>query len=310
MAALTTRKSNPNKPARVIIYGPEGAGKSTFGAKSDKPIFITPEGGADRLTDSEGNPVEELPGVNTWLKLIAGCNDILNQDHDFKTLVLDSADWMESLCHAEIIGRSGKSITTVNGGYGAGFRQSQGMHKELIDILENIRNKRGMNLIITAHAHVKPVKDPEMLEDYDSFEIKCHEYVSSLWREWVDALFFVRFKTFLSTSDDSVKARALTDGTRVIYTQKQPAFQAKNRFGMPPEMDFTENFWNEFMQYAKKGVVPTASLDELKMEIQDLKMQLTDEATLKLVDESFVKAGDNMNTLVAIKNRLKEILKK
>ena len=310
--ALQTRKGNPNKPPRIMIYGVEGVGKSTFGAKAERPIFISPEGGTDRLRNASNELVDEITGIATWLDVRNAVKTLITEKHDFQTVVLDSADWIEKLCHQFIIGQSGKSITTVNGGYGAGYRQSEILHKELIEDISQLREKRNMNIVITAHAHVKPVKDPSMMEDYDSFEIKTHEMVSSLWREWVDALFFVRFKTFIKTSEESDKARALSDGTRVLYTVKQPSFQAKNRYGMKPEYDFTENFWNEFSEH-RKQVTPsqdeTNTLDLLRSELNELWLQIKDETLQTTVRNTVLKAGNDVQKLNVILNRLKELKK-
>lgn len=306
---IQTRKSNPNKPVRIMAYGVEGVGKSTLGAKSDRPVFISPEGGTDQLTSSDGQAIDEMPNITNWDSLRGAIKALLNEEHEFKTVVLDSADWIEGLAHNHIIGKSGKTIITVNSGYGAGYRQSQNMHQELISDLTLLREKRGMNVILTAHATVKTVKDPEAAHDYDAFEIKCHEYVSSLWREWVDGLFFIRFRTFVKSSDDTVKARALTDGTRVLYTVKQPAFQAKNRYRMPPEMDFTEQFWPEFMKYAKAGVV-AESAEDIISEIQDLTSLVTDDATKDAIVETVRTANGNVARLNQIRNRVKSITNK
>lgn len=304
---LKTRKSNPNKPVRIMIYGVEGVGKSTLGARADKPIFISPEGGTDQLVSSHGSSIDEMPHVNNWDALRNSVTQLINEQHDFKTLVIDSADWVEKLAHAKIIGQSNKSIITCNGGYGTGYRESEKLHRELIEGLSILRDKRDMHIIVTAHAHVKGVKDPGVLEDYDSFEIKCHEMVSSLWREWVDGLFFVRFRTFSKTSDDSVRARALGDGTRVLYSIKQPAFQAKNRFGMPGEFEFTEDFWNTLMTYARKN--PQESVAELLKEIADLSRQIDDEEIRAKIVASISSAGNISNRLKPIRDRLLEITK-
>ncbi len=301
---LKTRKSNPHKPARVLIYGVEGAGKSTFGARSDNPVFISPEGGTDRLTRVDGSPVDEMPDVNSWDAIKAAVTQLTVEKHDFKTLVIDSADWVEKLAHAKIIGTSGKSIITCNGGYGTGYRESERMHRELIESLSLLRDKRDMNIIVTAHAHVRQVKDPGVLEDYDAFEIKCHEMVSSLWREYVDGLFFVRFRTFSKTSDDSLRARALSDGTRILYAVKQPAFQAKNRYGMLPEYTFTENFWKEFMGYAN----PETS-DALVKHINELAAKVTDDITKKKIFDSLASAQGQIQKLKPIRDRLLELTK-
>lgn len=302
---VVIKKSNPNKPVRVMVYGVEGVGKSTLGAKSEKPIFLSPEGGSDQLTDINGDPIDEIDGLDTWDKLIEAIKWLTTNEHGYKTAVFDSADWIESLCHAKIIGPTNKSISTIDGGYGAGYRKSQAMHKDLIDQISILRDKCGMNIVVTAHAHVKAVKDPGMMEDYDSFEIKCHEMVSSLWREWVDGLFFVRFNTFVKTSDDTTKARAMTDGTRVIYTVKQPAFQAKNRYGMPPELEFTPDFWKELVKYAKGGI-REESIEQVSAEIDAMILKLDDQ-TKETVVKHLSESQGNVSKLVAIRNRLRQL---
>ena len=304
---ITTKKGNPNKPVRIMIFGAEGSGKSTFGAKSDKPVFISPEGGVDHLLTKDNEPVDEFPNINTWDAVRKSVQDLIKEPHEFKTLIIDSADWLETLCHAKIIGQSGKSIITCNGGYGAGYRQAQTLHKELIDDLNMLRDKRNMNIIVTAHAHVRAVKDPAILEDYDAFEPKCHEFVSSLWREWVDALLFVRFRTFVKSSDDTIKARAMGDGTRVVYTVKQPAFQAKNRFGLPPEMNFTEKYWDDLSKYVVKA--PEETFAQLQVECETLLMQISDETLLANAKNFLndVKLGD-IEKMKTARKRLRQIV--
>ena len=309
---LNIKKANANKPPRVMIFGIEGVGKTTLGAKADKPLFITPEGGADHVLGADGLPVDEISGVKTWAQLRAAIKDLIKEDHGYKTLVLDSADWIEKICHAQIIGKSDKDIIRVNGGYSAGLRDSERLHKELIEDLSTLRETKGMNIIVTAHYQIKEVKDPDMVHDYDAYQIKCDERVSSLWREWVDALLFARFNTYTSQKDDGAKARAIGDDGRIVYTTKRPAFQAKNRYRLPPEMPFTENFWNEFMAYAKKGVQPeeVRTQSDLLEEINGLLSYIPDEKTREVVLKTVESAGDNLQQLDAILSRILEITNK
>ena len=305
--ALKTRKSDPTRPPRIMIYGVEGVGKTNFAAMAEKAVFITAEGGTDQCVNEFGEAVDEVEGVRDWSSLMEALRSIRDDKHDFKTLALDSADWIEGLAHRHIVGNSGKTITTALGGYGAGYRQSQNMHQELIALLEEIREKRGMKIIPTAHAHVKTVKDPESMEDYDAFEIKCHEYVSSLWREWVDALFFVRFRTYIHKSDEpNAKARAMGDNSRVLYTVKRPAFQAKNRFGMPDEMDFVENMWPVLNQFFGKGAQPE-SREEVQAEINELILKVTDKATRETIVGAVKKDTSSIEKLKKHRARIKQL---
>lgn len=303
---IETRKSDPSKPVRLMIYGVEGVGKSTLGAKSESPIFISPEGGTDQLVDAKGNPIEEMPHVNSWDSMVGALAKLTNETHKYKTLVLDSADWIEMLAHQRIVGSSDKDIIRVNGGFGAGYRESQRMHVMLINALSDLRNKKGMNIIVTAHAHVKQVKDPSALEDYDGYEPKMHEFVSSVWREWVDILAFAKFFTATKFNEDNTKARAFNDGSRKIYCVKDAAFQAKNRYGIPRELNFTEKTWGELMGFVKKGIV-TETPEQVYSEIQELLKTMTDETTKQKAVAATEKDKSNLTKLVAIRKQLKTI---
>lgn len=289
-----------------MVYGPEGVGKSTLGAKAEKPLFIAAEGGSDQLTDVNGQPIHELEGIHDWDAMLAGVRSLASGKHDFKTLVLDSADWLEALAHKKLLAGSSKTITTVDGGYGSGYRKTQNMFQDLIVALTDLREKSDMNIIITAHSHVKPVKDPDAVEDYDSFEIKCHELVSSALREWVDALFFVRFQTHVKgASDEKSRGRAFGDDTRILYTVKRPAFQAKNRYGIPPQLPFTLDVWDQLMPYIRRGEV-ALSVADIDAVINELAPKVDAALQVKVLD-AIKDAGDDYVKKLAIMKRLQTL---
>jgi hypothetical protein len=168
-----------------------------------------------------------------------------------------------------------------------------------------------MNVIFLAHSHVKPVKDPEMPHDYDQFEIKLHELPSAVIREWVDLVGFVRFSTTVKASEETDKARAYGDGERVIYLEKRPAFQAKNRYGMPPELPFTLEIWDELMPYIKKGAqAPQEKTSvDLKSQVEELKAKITDKNLLEKIQVTIDGAGDDQKKLASILERLQTLTK-
>ena len=308
--ALKTRKADPTKPMRVIIYGIEGVGKSTLGALADNPVFIAAEGGADNLRDKNGELVDILEDTNNWAGIRKRIRELIDEDHNHKTLVIDSIDWLESIAHAHILATSnsqGKSISTVDGGYGAGFRKSAEMHKSLIEDLETLRNKKKMHIVMPGHYHIKDVKDPEATSDYNAFEIKCHEFVSSLWREWADVIAFARFTVDLKTDEGSSKTRALSDGSRVVYCQKQPAFQAKNRYGMKAEYVFDQNFWNVLKDAAYKAPAD-AEFKEMVDLIVPLLGKISDEEIKTAFKQKLTNAKKDVSELRKIKTEIESHL--
>jgi hypothetical protein len=295
--------SKGKKPIRAMGYGIEGVGKTTFFAHAPSPVFISPEGGTDNLPDDLKSRVAELPSMNSWDNVRAGVQELIVGKHSFQSLVIDSADWLEQLAHTSIIGKTNKTIITVNGGYGAGYRATQNMHTDLISDLSILRDKRGMNILVTAHYQVKTVKDPEAIQDYDSFQIKCQEFVSSLWREWVDALLFMRFETHVKADEDATKARAFGTGERVMYTEHRPSYQAKNRFGLPQQMKVD---WNSFYEACGRSTV--TYIEVLRKEVGELFEQLKDPAVKANVEAHVKENFDNAYELAAVKKRLMELV--
>lgn len=289
------------KPPRVMIMGTPGIGKTSFGAKGPNPIAITPEGGADEIPG-----LKEMPDVKTWGDVCGAVKELLTTKHPFQTLVLDSADWIEKLCHAEIIKGTGKTIVTVNKGYGAGYRASEQMHRELISDLTELREKKGMHIVVTAHPMVKTVKDPDAPQEYECFQIKCHEYVSALWREWVDALLFARWETHVKVDDEAAKGRAIGTGKRLVFTTETPSFQAKNRYRLPHVMEFTEHYWNDFMKAAGHGIT---GLEELRAECDELLKKVSDVGLSSQIANYATENWNNPEELAAIRGRLKELTK-
>lgn len=296
LAAIKTEKEK--RPVRVLCYGVEGVGKSTFAAKAPSPIFICPEGGVDEIQGAV-----EMPQIGSWKDIRESVKELITGKHEFQTLVLDSIDWIEKLAHAEIIGDSKKDIIRANGGYGAGFRQSEQMHRELIEDLATLREKRKMHVVAIGHYQIKTVKDPESVVEYDGYSIKLHDQVSGLWREWVDAVLFARFKAHVKPGGDDGKTVALGTGERVVYTEQRPAFQAKNRFGLPFEMPFTPNFWNEFTAAAGR----VGSIDVIRQEMEEMFKKVKDETTKAAIRESVTKVGNDVAQLLRIRDKMRTI---
>lgn len=89
-------KGKRARAQKVVVYGPEGIGKSTFAAQFPEPLFIDTEGSTDNMDVSR----LDKPSSYTMLK-----NEIAWVKANptvCKTLVIDTIDWAESLVIADV----------------------------------------------------------------------------------------------------------------------------------------------------------------------------------------------------------------
>ncbi len=219
-------KNKVKKPMCMMLHGCEGVGKSTFAANSEKPIFIGGEEN-DELEVDRFSDIKKYQDVLDALKLL------LNEDHDYKTVVIDTIDSVEELLHGEISGND--LMATACGGFGKSFEKAKDKLIELRDCyLKPLRDK-GIQIILLAHSSKVKFEDPMSNLTYDTYEIKLHRKARPIFFEWCSAICFANFKT-ITTDGDGKKKYVVGNNKRVLYTEKRPAFEAKNRFCLPPIM--------------------------------------------------------------------------
>ena len=197
MSVLQTICKGPQpRPPRLLIYGTEGVGKSTCAAGATKPIFIQTEDGLDQI-DCERFPLAtRLDDV--WQAVDA----LAEEPHEYRTLVIDSADWLERLIWDELCRRDNvKSIDQVAGGYAKGYTLALSVWRELIARLDRLRMDRNMAILLLAHSKVEKFEDPES-SPYDRYSPRLHKHAASLICEWCDAVLFATRK-FRTQSEDA-----------------------------------------------------------------------------------------------------------
>ncbi len=274
-----------------MLYGPEGVGKSTFGAQCANPLFLGSERGTSNLD------VTRLPEAETWKDVFGMLTEVSNESHDFRTLVLDTLDWLEPLLYAHLLEvHHKKVIEEIGGGYGKWVNLVNQEWRNLMSALNIARNK--MDVLVLAHSQVKPFHDPMQAEPYDRYQLKLHcQQASTLWKEYVDCLLFANYRVYLKK--DKMKSKAFGDGERVVYTTRMPSYDAKNRYGLPDEMEMNAQVVMAEIDKST-GETPENIISEINMLCEKVK----DEKLLGLVKESVVKANNNPAQLVAIRARL------
>ena len=216
-------------PVKVVLYGPEGIGKSTFASQFPDPIFIDAEGGTKQLD------VRRLPRPTSWAMLLDEVAEVRKGNIPCTTLVLDTADWAEALCIQSICAKA--KVDGLEGfGYGKGYVYAKEAFAKLLDELEEVV-AGGRNVVVLAHAMIAKFEQPDAVGNYDRWQMKTTKQVAPLLREWCDMLLFANYKTVVEKSGSSPNAKnKASGGRRVLYTTHHPCWDAKNRFGLSDEL--------------------------------------------------------------------------
>ncbi|HEL1668982.1 TPA: ATP-binding protein [Streptococcus suis 2651] len=229
-------KGKRARAQRVVIYGPEGIGKSSLAAQFPNPLFIDTEGSTDNMD------VARADKPTSWTMLMNHIAFVKANPTICQTLVIDTIDWAEALALQYICAQHNKS-GIEDFGWGAGYTYLIEEIGRLLDRLQELV-ELGINVVLTAHAQVKKFTKPDELGGYDRYELKLSNKktetnVSAKVKEWADMVLFLNYKTYIIT-DDKTKKQKAQGGQRVMQTTHSPSWDAKNRHNLPEElpMDF------------------------------------------------------------------------
>lgn len=217
---------------KIVVYGPEGIGKSTFASKFPRPVFIDTEGSTKHME------VARTPRPTSWAMLMEQVRYFRDHLGEYETLVIDTVDWAEQLCSTAVCERA-KKPGIEDFGYGKGYTYLYEEFGKLLNLLEEVTD-RGVNVVVTAHAKMRKFEQPDEMGAYDRWELKltgkAEKNISAMVKEWADMVLFANYKTHtIRTEDGKVKAQG---GKRVMYTTHHPCWDAKNRQGLEDELPF------------------------------------------------------------------------
>lgn len=219
---------------KIVIFGPEGIGKSTFASKFPNPLFIDTE---DSTKDMD---VARFDKPSSWQMLKSQVAYVISNPDICRTLIIDTADWAERLEIEWLCNKNGWD-GLEGAGYGKGYTYSAEEFGRLLDLLTEVTEK-GIHVVLTAHAQLRKVELPEEMGAYDHWEMKTSKKVAPMIREWADAVFFANYKVTVINVDNQGAQKGKNKaqgGRRVMYTNHTPFWDAKNRYGLPEEMPFS-----------------------------------------------------------------------
>lgn len=292
--SLITTSGIVKRPKIIVLFGVESVGKTEFATKFPSPFFIDFEGASRRY------PVERiLPSdkdyfaVKEWL---------MNHDNvkNHKTLIIDSLDWVERAMSKALCEKA--KVTNVQdlGGYGKWVEVLNAEWISFVNTLRDLIEKTQIDLVMTSHYEVKRFDDPITMAPYDRYIMKLMPKHGALIREWVEAVLFANFQTFskVKSVTDS-KGKGIGSGLRVLYTEKRPAHDAKNRYSLPYEMPMD---YETLMAYINAS--PEDEIKNLQSDIEALFLDVKDAELLEKSKAFYELSKNDLDKLRAIKQRL------
>lgn len=245
-----------SKPPQITIVAAPGAGKTSLGALFPNPIFIQAEEGMSVFETwaEELRPVifPALPRANKKEKistkdaLLAQLRSLAQQDHDFKTLVIDSVTSLHSLFEHEVCeDYEVDNVADAAGGFHKGYLVVKEMHSEIKTACDYLRNKKGMTVIFLAHSGVQKMKNRPDAEEYSVYSLDMHKDSIPVYVNLVDAVLYLRQEEFVKGGATDKKGittklgKIVQTGDRILVTSGDGRIgyvTAKNRYDLDSEI--------------------------------------------------------------------------
>lgn len=244
-----------------MVHGLEGVGKTAFAAHAPDVIVMQTRGetGLETLIDS--GQIPDTPHFKTtarnWDDVLMQVAWLLQADHSFKTLAIDTLDCACRLCHEMVCARDYNNDWSEAGftGWSRGARTATADWRRLLNGLNQLQTKRKMLVLGLCHTDVVTFKNPEG-PDYDRYEPELDKYALSLTKKQADGILFYNFHTVVETpkttgKNKPTKGKGVGGQVRFLYTVHHAAYTAKHRHGLPDEIDAGNSgkeAWNNFVQ--------------------------------------------------------------
>ena len=273
-------------PARMVVYGPSGVGKSTFACSAPDVLALDYEDGL-----SEIGPAR-VKGASTWTESMELVREACAGPGDHRTIVVDTIDRLEDQAteHVCKVGVKGKSLPDLAAfGYGDGFEALAAQWRQLLFALESARPK-GREVILVGHVQQKTQSDPTMEKNYDKYVAALSKRCWGVTHRWADAVLYATYEAGM------IEGRAIMTGARMLHTVAGTGFDAKNRWSLPNVLPLS---WEEFSRHR------TSLARQPEEVIASIRALLTD-ATREKAEDYISKANGDVPRLVGIEKALKK----
>lgn len=232
MSILSKIKSGRTPRAqKVVIYAPEGFGKSTLASLFPNPLFLDVEESTAQMSVNRLSR-EDLPTMGSVEQALAA----IEKEKPCDTLVIDTVDWLEAMAlEAMIRDANSDKITGIEDfGYGKGYTMIKERMTLLLARIDSLI-QCGINVVLLAHSKVVKFEPPDGAGPFDRYELKLSKQVAPLIKEWADMLLFGNWRVQVKERDKNesgAQYKAVGGRDRQMHCNRTAAWDAKNRHGM------------------------------------------------------------------------------
>ena len=252
VSSIRRSGDDPRRPPILEVYGTHGIGKTSLALGAPSPVFIQVEDGFGEL---DFPTFGVLTSFQDTLDAIAS---LINDKHDFRTLFVDSIDWLQPLIYDHVCAEQGWS-NIEHPGYGKGYKMALDTWRLLVGGIRHLRDNRGMGIVLLSHSEIHRVNPPDGVA-FDRYQPKIDKSASEILQEAADGVLFMKQPVTMVKDNDKDKnsrTRAAGGNHRVIYTTELPTHLGKNRWQlthppMPESIrmpDKPEAMWNAIAQH-------------------------------------------------------------
>lgn len=238
---------------RIVISGVEGSGKTSIVAYASNPLIVMAgnETGYETLMNAGRAPEIDCLHVQTWTEVLDSMHALTQAGAThYDVIGLDVIGALERMMHEHVCATQFENKWDKFGAYQKGFDVAVTDWMRLLSILDKFK-EIGTTIVLLSHVVIRPFKNP-MGEDFDQYKSNVHHKTWSATHAWSDAVFFINFVTDIREMDSGRHKGLGTSTVRMLYTERRDAFDAKNRYGMPPVIqlpDTPADMWNTISYY-------------------------------------------------------------
>ena len=244
------KKGTQPATRRLLLYGTQGIGKSTFAASGKSTIFIQAEDGLGEIGCGK------FPLAHSFEEVMTALRELYTQKHDYSTVAVDSLDWLERLIWADVC--TERNVTNIEDiGYAKGYTFALDKWRNFLEGLTALRRDKGFTIILIAHAKIEKFENPET-ESYDRYVPRLHKLASALIQEWCDEVLFATYKIHTKQTDEGFGrkgTRGIGSGERILRTCERPSHMAKNRLNLPEELPLEWDAYAQHFTHESKGAL-------------------------------------------------------